>query len=274
MTTALVPWILAAALGVLGPFLDDASREARAGLDAYEQEQWVDAVTRLLRAREAAKGDPVIDYDLGAAAYRSGDLQTAAQSFAAAAGDATLPAGAAAYNLGNTFAQAGQLEAALGAYREALRSNPDDEDARHNFEVTLARLQQQQEEQDQQDQQQDQQQQDQDQDQDQQDQEQNQDQQDQEQQQGDSQEQQDPEGQQDQQEEQPRDGENQPQPQDGQPGEEEPQDARPRPGEEQPLNQLTREQALRLLDAVTPEERELLRARLEPTRKRRAEKDW
>jgi Ca-activated chloride channel family protein len=81
------------------------------------------------------------------------------------------------YNLGNTFVQAQQYGAAIEAYKEALRLDPNDLEAKQNLELALRKLTQQQ-----QDQQQDQQQQDQQQDQEQQDQQKQDQQQDQEQQ--------------------------------------------------------------------------------------------
>ena len=58
------------------------------------------------------------------------------------------------YNLGNTFFQSEQFEQAVEAYKEALRLNPDDVEAKHNLELALQMLQQQQQQQEQQDQQQ------------------------------------------------------------------------------------------------------------------------
>jgi Ca-activated chloride channel family protein len=62
------------------------------------------------------------------------------------------------YNLGNTFFQGEQYEQAIEAYKEVLRLNPDDIEAKQNLELALRQLQQQQQEQEQQDQQQEQQQ--------------------------------------------------------------------------------------------------------------------
>ena len=62
--------------------------------------------------------------------------------------------GDVAYNLGNAqFAQQ-KFQQALESYRNAMRFNPDDQDAKHNYALTKLMLQQQQNQQDQQNQQQ------------------------------------------------------------------------------------------------------------------------
>ena len=64
---------------------------------------------------------------------------------------------ASLYNLGNTFFQTEQYEMAIEVYKEALRLNPDDLEAKQNLELALRQLQQQQQEQQQDQQNQDQQ---------------------------------------------------------------------------------------------------------------------
>jgi tetratricopeptide (TPR) repeat protein len=86
------------------------------------------------------------------------------------------------YNLGNANLVGGELDKSIAAYKEALRKNPADEEARYNL-AYAQRMKKQQEQQQQQDQQNQDQQQDQKQDQEKQEQEQNQDQQKQDQQQ-------------------------------------------------------------------------------------------
>lgn len=70
-----------------------------------------------------------------------------------------------AYNLGNTLFVQQRLEEALDCYRNAMRLNPDDKEAKFNYALTKELLKQQQNQQQQQQQNQDQQNQDQDQDQ-------------------------------------------------------------------------------------------------------------
>jgi Ca-activated chloride channel family protein len=69
-----------------------------------------------------------------AALYRSGD-------YAAASGDFTD-----SYNRGNALARAGELEAALAAYDERLTAAPDDADAKFNRDLVAKLLEQQKQE--------------------------------------------------------------------------------------------------------------------------------
>jgi len=57
------------------------------------------------------------------------------------------------YNLGNNFFQQEQLDAAVEAYKEALRIAPHDMDAKYNLELALQQSQQEQEQQEENDQQ-------------------------------------------------------------------------------------------------------------------------
>lgn len=67
------------------------------------------------------------------AAYRAGDFSSAAEMFA----------DQSHYNTGNSLAKAGQLDAAIEAYKQALAENPDHEDAAFNKKL-IEDLQQQQ----------------------------------------------------------------------------------------------------------------------------------
>jgi Ca-activated chloride channel family protein len=73
----------------------------------------------------------------GAAAYRAGDFGAAAETLVAVASERGR------YNLGNAFAQAGDLQNAIAAYDEVLAADPGHEDARHNRDLVQALLDQQ-----------------------------------------------------------------------------------------------------------------------------------
>ena len=106
--------------------------------------------------QEALKHDPnsfEAKYDLASALYRTERYEKAEKTLQAIVGDSTRTEkerGEVAYNLGNTqFAQQKYKEA-LSSYRQAMRCNPNDEDAKANYAFTKMLLQQQQQQQQQQ----------------------------------------------------------------------------------------------------------------------------
>ena len=181
--------------------------------------------------------------NLGATLYRQEQFDEAADAFAQALDLAPAAADVArtAYNAGNTAFYRQNLDAALDFYRRALLADPENQDAKFNYEF-VKRLQDQQQQQQgggESDEQQDQEQNPQDQE-----------------NEGDQQQQQDPS-----------EGANEPQQQDPQE-----QSAQPQP---QQTEQLSRQQAERILQALEDDEQQLLREiQKMKGRPRRVEKDW
>ena len=108
--------------------------------------------------QEALKHDPnsfEAKYDLASALYRTERYEKAEKTLQAIVGDSTrteLERGEVAYNLGNTqFAQQ-KYKDALSSYRQAMRCNPNDEDAKFNYAFTKRLIQQQEQQQQQQNQ--------------------------------------------------------------------------------------------------------------------------
>lgn len=98
----------------------------------------------------------VAEYNLGRAFVQSGDTARAQSAFRKAIGsteDRALKS-SAWHNLGNLSLQQSELSPAIQAYKQALRENPENEEARYNLAYAM-RLAQQQQDQNQ-DQQQDQ----------------------------------------------------------------------------------------------------------------------
>jgi len=99
-------------------------------------------------------------YDKAAELFESPDWKAAAH-YKAGAFDKAFenlkenPSANGLYNQGNALAQSGQLKEALDAYKQALKLNPNDEDAKYNKELVEKALEQQKQEK-KQDQQQDQ----------------------------------------------------------------------------------------------------------------------
>lgn len=254
---------------------DDGADDGRRGNTLYASEAYEAAAAAYRAGLEpyadaAAVPDAVhsgLLNNLGAALYRTEDFEGAQQAFASAfrLAPTATEATRAAYNAGNAAFQQQDLDAALALYREALLADPDNRDAKVNYEF-VKRMQEQQQEQEQQ-----------------QDGEGEQD--NQEQQDGDGQQEQQQDGQQEQQDgeqEGDQDGDGQPddeqesdQEQQGQAGDQgqqqQEQSAQPEPDP----NQLSQQEAERILQALQNEETDLLREAMKvKARPRRVEKDW
>ncbi len=257
------------ALGFAAPteLVGQAGRtETREGNRLYEEGRYAEAHEKYLEALLEAPDSPIIRFNDGNALYQGQDYESALESFRAAveSGDPQL-ASAAWYNLGNTLYRQGALPESLEAFKQALRADPADVDAKHNLERVLEQMQQQQQEQQQGDGEDDQE--------NQQEnegqpppqggeQEQEQDPQDQQPQQDPNE---DPEDQQD-----PNQGQN-PQPDPGQNPDEPEQ---PREGGTPPPGEMTREEAERLLDAIQEDQDEVNRQPRVPARGTRPRRDW
>lgn len=246
------------------PFVDDGAREGRRGNAHYEMGQFEQAVEQyrlgLAEVEEGTRG-PVpagLANNLGAALHRLGQYEDALRAFTqsvlvATTDDALVRA---AYNTGNNAAALGDTEFALAAYREALLTDPSNEDAKYNYEL----LKRQQQEQQQNGQGED---------------SPNDDESEGDEQQGEGE--QDPgegEQNQDQQGDQEQDQDQQSPPQQPEDGQQEPQQQQPQqPGDRE--GELSREQAERILQALQTEEEQLLReVQKMDVRPRRVEKDW
>ena len=77
-----------------------------------------------------------------AAQYKAGEYDKALETLKTSKSDQS------AYNQGNALAKAGQLEDAIKAYEKALKSNPDDSDAKYNKDLVEKELKKQQQKKD------------------------------------------------------------------------------------------------------------------------------
>lgn len=115
------------------------------GNTAFVQANYATAQTAYQAAQQAAPQSAAPVYNLANTYYRQGVYTTTQELLPQAVNltDGTL-AQAGYYNLGNSHYQAQQWAQAAEAYKEALRRNPADRDAKHNLELTLQQIQQQQ----------------------------------------------------------------------------------------------------------------------------------
>jgi tetratricopeptide (TPR) repeat protein len=124
--------------------------EARAGNGAYSNGRFKEAETAY---REALKQDNTLregTFNLGDALYKQKKYDEAGDQFRLLADNSKAPSSLRSqsyHNLGNTFLQSKKLQESVNAYKNALRFNPTDEDARHNLAYAQKLLLQQQQEQ-------------------------------------------------------------------------------------------------------------------------------
>ena len=117
----------------------------REGNETFEEEDWASSLEAYEQAKQEAPDLAEPRYNAGNAYYRQQQYDEAQQdiqdALRTAEDDLT---GQASFNLGNTLFQSEAFEPAVEAYKETLRLDPDDRDAKHNLELALQQLQQEQ----------------------------------------------------------------------------------------------------------------------------------
>lgn len=111
------------------------------GVSRYFQGDMDGAVDAFYAAVAVEPDNPVVYFNLANALAQEGRIDDAAQALQLAAdlADDEL-ASAAYYNLGNIYFNAARYNEAIEAYKESLRINPDNEDARHNLQLAMSFL--------------------------------------------------------------------------------------------------------------------------------------
>ncbi len=127
----------------------------RKGNRAYGREDYARSIERYSRAAELAPDSFEAQYNLANALFRTQAYDKAAEIFGALAADSlrTLQDRADAYyGLGDAQLAQQQLKEALESFKNTLRINPDDEEARFNYAYTKQLLKDQENQQNQQNQ--------------------------------------------------------------------------------------------------------------------------
>ena len=120
---------------------DVGARPNNEGNEAYEQEDYEAAQSSYQEAIERSPELPEPHYNSGNVHYKQGQTEEARESY----DRARLDAGEDLYrdilfNQGNAQLRADEIDGAIESYKEALRLDPTDQDAKHNLEVALSRL--------------------------------------------------------------------------------------------------------------------------------------
>ncbi len=140
----LITAILSISLNTSAQEQDQLLRDGNA---AYREQQYEKA-SELFRRSTKAQGHYSFQasYNLGNAYYKNGEFQQARAQYQSLLSDTLSQAiqSQLHYNIGNTWLQEKQWEQGIQSYKNALRLNPSDEDARYNLAYALQMLKQQQ----------------------------------------------------------------------------------------------------------------------------------
>ena len=129
----------------------------RKGNRQYERQNYDASIDNYARAMQADPANFEAKFNTANVQFRKELIEKSEQTLRKLAQDSTrtdIERGEVAYNLGNTLFVQQKLEEALNCYRDAMRFNPDDKEAKFNYALTkeLLKQQQQQQQQQQQDQ--------------------------------------------------------------------------------------------------------------------------
>jgi tetratricopeptide (TPR) repeat protein len=111
------------------------------GNDSFYEEEY-EAALELYEAAQAEAPDfPEPIYNSANVHYRNSEFEDAQEDLLRTLLDADEElARASLFNQGNTFYKTAELEKAIDSYKEVLRLDPDDRDAKHNLELALREL--------------------------------------------------------------------------------------------------------------------------------------
>ena len=130
----------------------------RKGNRQYERQNYDASIDNYARALQADPANFEAKFNTANVQFRKELIEKSEQTLRKLAQDSTrtdIERGEVAYNLGNTLFVQQKLEEALNCYRDAMRFNPDDKEAKFNYALTKELLKQQQQQQDQNNQNQD-----------------------------------------------------------------------------------------------------------------------
>lgn len=121
--------------------------DARKANDAYRSGDYETAAQLYRQAIEQNPDDARLHFNLGSALAKMGESEASVQAFQTAKQLMEDPQDKARadYNAGTALSEAEMYEEALDFYRSAMRNNPDDPDAKHNYEMSVKKKQEQEE---------------------------------------------------------------------------------------------------------------------------------
>lgn len=130
-------------------FTGSSLNDGRKANEAFQRGDYAKAVRLYRQAIEQNPDDARLYFNLGNALSELGETEEAIEVYNQykSKSENVEQQALADYNQGRLLTENEQYDEALKYYRDALRKNPDDADARHNFELALKKQQEQEEQQ-------------------------------------------------------------------------------------------------------------------------------
>jgi Ca-activated chloride channel homolog len=140
---------LLAVLAIVAAFselrAESLASRVREGNRLFAQGKYADAESAYLDAQVKNPGRPEVLYNLGNSLIKQKQYSRALQSLSQSAGKGdTIIRRNSLYNTGNALYEAGKFKDSAEAYVQALKLDPSDKDAKHNLELALLKLKEQQ----------------------------------------------------------------------------------------------------------------------------------
>jgi Ca-activated chloride channel homolog len=149
---SLVVFLLMAITVILNAQTD--KKYIRKGNREYEKSKFSDSEISYRKAIDANKQSPDAVFNVGDALFRQKKYEEAGKQFAASTdqNDDKIKKSAGLYNMGNSMFEANKLQESIEAYKNSLKLNPGNKEAKYNlgYVQDLLRKQQQQQKQQQQ----------------------------------------------------------------------------------------------------------------------------
>ncbi len=115
------------------------------GNTLFGKEKYDEALGSYDRALSLAKNKPAIEYNRANTLMKKGDMEGALKAYSEGIANGGSDVRAKSlYNMGNALYEAEKYGEAAGAFKEALKSDPADKDAKVNLEMALRRMEEEQ----------------------------------------------------------------------------------------------------------------------------------
>lgn len=122
-------------------FIGHWTKLMKTGYEAYSYQDYEAAIIAYQEAALNKPNNPFVHYNLGTAYYKHGKFKQAAYAFQTTLLKTNTHNKADIYyNLGNAQFQMHDLSAAVESYKSSLKLNPRDVDAKHNLNLALELL--------------------------------------------------------------------------------------------------------------------------------------